>query len=529
MGVFSSPRAKAAPRTEARSGVPAFASSSTTAGYLVDTSSASTSLQSIAVRSSVDLVASLVSELPLDVYSGRGNDKRERPTPGYLEDPAGDGTGRQDWLYTVLISWLLRGNLYGDVLEWARGGLYPTQIATHYPDDVSGYIDGDGRVQWLVNGRPVNDPSSFLHRRVNPVPGRVLGLSPVAFHAAQIGLSLTSTRFGAQWFQDGGHPGGILANSEDELKEADVERAKQRFMAMLRGNREPVVLGKGWSFEQVQIAPEESQFLETQGFSEAQCARIFGPGLAEILGYETGGSMTYANVVERRSDVLVFSIDKWISRADRLLSAMLPRPQYARLNRDALLRSTTLARYEAHAIALENRFKTVNEVRDDEDLAPVEWGDVPNEPKPAAAAGAARSIELRAEPTPTAPPEVTVNVNEQRASEPPVVNVTVEPTPVTVEVHPTPVTVEAPVVNVAAPVVEVHVDPTPVTVAAPDITVNVEPTPVAVEVAAPAVEVTVDPTPVQVNVETPARKTTTTVERDGRGLITKTTATERDA
>ena len=60
-------------------------------------------------------------------------------------------------------------------------------------------------------------------------------------------------------------------------------------------------------------------------------------------------------------------------------------PQYVKLNRDALLQSTTLARYEAHAIALEKQFKTVNEVRDDEDMPPVAWGDKPLEPKPGAA------------------------------------------------------------------------------------------------------------------------------------------------
>jgi len=60
----------------------------------------------------------------------------------------------------------------------------------------------------------------------------------------------------------------------------------------------PVVLGQGWKFQAIQVNPEESQFLETQKYTAAECARIYGPGVAEILGYETGGSMTYANVHE---------------------------------------------------------------------------------------------------------------------------------------------------------------------------------------------------------------------------------------
>ena len=140
-----------------------------------------------------------------------------------------------------------------------------------------------------------------------------------------------------------------------------------------------LLLGKGWDWKPIQITPNESQFLETQRFTEAQCARMFGPAVAETLGYETGGSMTYANVVDRRSDLLTFSLNKWLRRAERLMTALLPAPQYVKFNRDALLQSTTLARYEAHRSALENRWRTVNEIRDIEELPPVAWGDLPNE------------------------------------------------------------------------------------------------------------------------------------------------------
>jgi hypothetical protein len=73
-----------------------------------------------------------------------------------------------------------------------------------------------------------------------------------------------------------------------------------------------------------------------------------------------------------------------------------------------------------------------------------------------------------------------------------------------------------------------------VNVAAPAVTVEVNPTPVKVDVAAPNVSVTNDVQPSAVAVEnfvavtTPPRKVTTEVQRDPRGLITKTTATERD-
>jgi len=344
----------------------------------VNLSALETSLQSVAVRSSVDLLCSLGSELPGDVFRGVGADRVSVQMPTYLEDPGGDGNGLADWCYQVLESWALRGNLYGDVLQRERGR--PIQISLHYPDDVSGFLE-DGKVKWRVNGEPV-DPSRFIHRRVNPVPGRILGLSPIEFHATTLGLSLVSSRFGVQWFLDGAHPTGMLSNTEVELDDTQVRVAKQRFLDSIRGTREPLVYGKGWEFTPLSITAEESQFLKTQEFSAADCCRMFGPGFAEILGYETGGAMTYSNIESRSVHLLVYSTNKWLRRLERLVTSMLPRPQYYRLDRDAVLQSTTLDRYKAHELALKNRWKVPNEVRDDEDMRPVPWGNEPNASSP---------------------------------------------------------------------------------------------------------------------------------------------------
>lgn len=340
----------------------------------IDLSTAESSLQSIAVRAAADLIASLGSELPLQIFRGAGPGRLELSPPGYLLDPGGDGYGLADWCYQALISWLLRGNLYGDVLDQTSTGIL-RQVMLHHPDTVSGRIDG-GRVLWFVNGSQV-DEGEFLHRRVNPVPGQVLGLSPVAFHAHQIGLSLRASRFGEEWFRSGAAPSGMLTNEEAELDPDTARTIKDRFMAAIRGSREPVVMGRGWKFQQLQVSAEESQFLATQGFSEAQCARMFGPGVAEILGYETGSALTYQTLDGRMTHLLVLSVNRWLLRLERLLSQFLPRPQYAQFDRDRMLQSTTLDRFKAHALAIGSQWKTPNEVRGEEDMPPVEWGDEP--------------------------------------------------------------------------------------------------------------------------------------------------------
>lgn len=341
-----------------------------------------TALQSVAVSATVDLITSVATELPVRVFRGEGPEQRV-DLPSWLRDPGGDGYGLADWSARVLVSWLLRGNVFGEALErdLSRGHL--RQVEVFHPDAVAGWLEG-GRPRFSVLGRELT-PGRTVHRRVNPVPGQVLGRSPIRYHASTIGVSLASTAFGLQWFTDGAHPSGVLQSTERQVDQTLAQTVKDRFLAALRGTREPVVLDKGWQWERIQIAPEESQFLETQKYSAAECARIFGPGFAEILGYETGGSMTYSNVQDRDIQLLKYALNRWLRRLERLLSDFLPAAQHVQLNRDALLETNTLSRYQAHASALDKRWRTVNEVRELEDLPPVEWGDEPN-PTPGAGA-----------------------------------------------------------------------------------------------------------------------------------------------
>lgn len=341
-----------------------YVSASDTAPAVTTTSAA----QSVAIRSTTDLIASLSSELPVDVYTMRSGKKKQLTTPSNLDDPGGDGRGREDWAYRLQNSWLYTGNAFGVAIDWRGKVLETCDLIS--PNQVTPAVV-DGQPKWWVNGRPVEDLSSFLHWRVNPVPGYLLGLSPIEQAAATIGVSLATTRFGRGWFSDGAHPGGILTNTIVDLDDEQVGVAKTRVLAN-RGTRDPLVLGKGWEWNEVQISPEESQFIETQGWSEAQCARIFGPGFAELLGYPTGSKMDYGNIVDRRQDLLVLSINRWLRRYERILSLFVPKGQWVEVNRDALLEATTLQRYQAHTAS--GLWTTVDEIREIEGKDPLPNG-----------------------------------------------------------------------------------------------------------------------------------------------------------
>lgn len=348
-------------------------------------------LQKVAIWASVNLICSMGSMLPINVYRGVGPNRQQITPPAWFGDIGGQQHGTPDFIWQLLYCGCLRGNVVGEVLDRVSTTGQPSQIDLKHPDEVSVTqpVNG-GRLEWRFNGKLV-PTQDVWHRRIYPTPGRTLGLSPIAMHAVTISQGLYAQNFGAQWFLDGAHPSSVLTNDKaQEIDQSVAQTVKQRFLAAVRGTREPVVLGGGWKYQAIQITPGESQFLETQGFTSAECARIYGPGMPEILGYETGNSMTYANIEQRSIDLLKYTLDPWLTRVERWLSELLPQPQYARFDRDALLRTDALSRFQKHQIALRNGIEVINEIRDEEHLPPVEWGTEPYLPAmgPSAAAAA---------------------------------------------------------------------------------------------------------------------------------------------
>lgn len=376
----------------------------------VSLTKAESALAKVAIFAAVNLIASTTEQLPGGVFSGIGSSVRVRNTPDWLMDLGGQGQGTPDWLWQLMYCWALRGNATGLIVSRDATRGTATGIVLQHPDDVSYSVDSSGRGVWRFRGVEQN-PANVWHKRIYPVPGRVLGLSPIAVHATTISQGLYAQNFGAQWFLDGAHPSAILSNDRvGEIKAPEANTVKQRFLASVRGTREPVVLGGGWKYQQVQIAPAESQFIETQNLTSAECARIYGPGMPELLGYESGGSMTYANISQRSVDLLKYTLNPWLVRAERAISELLPAPQSYRFDRDALLATDAQTRWETNMLALKSGAKTINEVRSVEGLPDVDWGNEPYLPALGPAAAAAAVVagdpipgDPDKEPTPPAP------------------------------------------------------------------------------------------------------------------------------
>jgi HK97 family phage portal protein len=313
----------------------------------------------------VRLLADSVSTLPVDVF--RRGEREPLEPPPILVTPAA-GWSLHEWLEAVMRSLLLRGNAYGLVV--ARGAdLRPTQVELVSPDAMTAKVNREGMIEYRLHGKPWPAEDTW-HVKAYRMPGLVVGLSPVEHARQQVGLGLAVERYGATWFGDGGIPTGTFKNTELTLEQEQADEIKARLVNAIR-TRQPMVHGKDWQFTPIAVKPDESQFIETAKLNVAAIARIYGVP-PEMIAAESGNSLTYSNVEQRSLDFLIYGVSPWLVRLERALGALLPRRQYVKFNANALLRTTTKDRYEAHKTAIEAGLLTVNEARALEDLPPLE-------------------------------------------------------------------------------------------------------------------------------------------------------------
>jgi phage portal protein BeeE len=209
---------------------------------------------------------------------------------------------QSEWLHMFMVSMLLRGNVYGLI----RRDAWPARsIHMLNPDSVRVEVDRDtGRLTYRYTQTSGRSPDRHV-ARPRADAARQLGRPvPHLLRRAVLGLDLSSRQFASGFFDGGGIPKAIL-ESDQQVNQEQARTIKDRVMATLRG-REPLVLGLGLKYTQIQVNPEESQFLATQQANVAQICRYFSVPAAMVDG-PSGGGMQYSNTEQRGIEFLTYS------------------------------------------------------------------------------------------------------------------------------------------------------------------------------------------------------------------------------
>lgn len=344
------------------------------AGPIVTPDSA---MQHATVWAAVTLLSDLVSTFTWNAWEESTDELTTVRPPSIVTNPS-TYVDAVDWRRQIMVSWLLRGNAYGIVQERDNNGV-ATRVDIIHPDLVTVMRMSPllGPFRFMVMGEqmdlyPLGD---LLHVPAYTIPGSPIGLSAINYARQSIGVGLASEEFAARFFGDGAHPTSIITTDTEVTKE-QAEIVKDRVTQAISHRREPAVLGLGMKWQQVQIAPEESQFLETIKANRLTIAQFFGlASAAELIGAESSSSMTYSNVSQKSLNLLTYGLRPWLVKMQGIYDSLTPPTMRVRPNVDELLQVDPKTRADIQTEQVRAGLRTQNEVRLDDHRPPLEGGD----------------------------------------------------------------------------------------------------------------------------------------------------------
>lgn len=331
-----------------------------------------TALTHAASSACIDTLASSVSSLPIDAVRIAGATRLPiEPSPSLIRQPS-DLVERDVWFYQLMHSCLTDGNVFGEIMAYGPGGL-PSSIELVDPEVITQRRIEDGVPTVNVRGLPRQlYPYGDLWHMPGPLvrPGSPFGDSPVQRAKATIGAAVAAREFGSRFFGDGAHPGLIVKSDDKDLTPEQAEGIKKAIIRAAKGNREPAVIGSGLTVEPIMVDPNDSQFIDLMRFTTEEACRFWRVPPSMIYAATSGQSVTYANVSQADLAYLKHSLETHLVRIENALTRLLPRPQFARFNRNAFLRADPVTRSEVVDRRLKNKTMTVNEARALEDELP---------------------------------------------------------------------------------------------------------------------------------------------------------------
>lgn len=322
----------------------------------------------------VDIKAANIAAMPLREFRDDGSATVKVPRSELLTNPS-DVFEIEEWLYACSASLSLWDQSIGVVRSTGRNG-WPNQVEWVDPGGVDIRMSSGRPVYWVngVEHSPYRHGGDIVHIRRRPIPGRVDGGMSTAIAVRElIAVGVEGARAIVSAYLDGGLPLSSL-QWDGELKGDEADAVSDRYVQKRRKHPgRPLVIGKGWKFQthERQNVTTDIVDIRKRVNTEVAVAHSVPP---ELVGGESGGSMTYKNLEGLTAHLEVHTLLPQYVPIERAISRLLPRPRYCRFNADAVLRTSLLDRMRAHDIAIRSGMASRDERRAIEDQAPIPDG-----------------------------------------------------------------------------------------------------------------------------------------------------------
>jgi HK97 family phage portal protein len=321
-----------------------------------------------AVAASLDLLVSLVQQMPLTAFVG-GNDDLSRgddlivPTPPILSNPApGPGRTLSDWIAETIRDLALHGNAVAVLGDPGPEG-WPTEM---FPVPYEQWtLRPDGA--YLV-GSDVYEPADVFHVRRGCRTGEPVGRGLMETHPRLLAAAIAAEKFAADYFTGGAAPPTFLTHPDPELSQTMATILKAKFQAVSR-RREPIVAPAGTTIQALTADADGAQMSETRKWNAQQIALAMGV-VPALLGLDSP-SLTYKNLSDVYRQFISSTVLSYlVPIEDQITAQCLPYGQRARFDPRSLLRPDTEGRVDIAVKGYQAGVMTRDEARSVVDLPP---------------------------------------------------------------------------------------------------------------------------------------------------------------
>lgn len=328
-----------------------------------------------AVYACVRNISEDMGSVPLHVYERRGAAKsiaRDHPLYELLHDQPNDFQTAMEFREMMTAFAMLRRWGIAEIITGRRG---IEQIKPLHPDLVRReWVDGSQRYVY-------DDP--MIRRRRVLLPDEVLvlrgpfGLSILDFARRTVELSETMRAAAGRSYGRGVRSQGALThpNTLSDKARINLREALDKYGAGGVNEGRPLLLEEGMTWSSIQMTMKDAEYVAIAGMSAGDVAKFFRMQPHKI------GDLTRStnnNIEQQAIEYVTDTIRPWAERWEGVIRRDLivdKRRFFAEHGLEGLLRGDIATRYAAYAIGRQWGWLATNDIRNRENMNPIEHGD----------------------------------------------------------------------------------------------------------------------------------------------------------
>jgi HK97 family phage portal protein len=343
-----------------------------------------TALGLSAVWRCLDILSNGVSQLQWKEYDGPID---MLTLDVIVERPLQEAT-RREWVNYVVCSMALFDLSYVLRIGQPTMSLWPLDPTSVYPTTRSFSVIPFQTPEVYYVGALRVEPEQIGVIRRNPMPAvsdtlaGVLRIARIKFAEA-----IAADAYSSRYWQGGGSTQQYL-RTEQVLPNGKAQELSDRWAEKRRAGPDHIpVMDGGIDLKDTGADPTQASAVEARRELVADIGRYFGIP-THTLNAPAGDSETYSSTESSNQDLVRYTLQNYIGAIEDFISGELPRGRSMQMDTWPLRAGTQLAQAQAYQLATGNKaWMSVDEVRERNNLGPVESPDELNPPVLAPVAG----------------------------------------------------------------------------------------------------------------------------------------------